>query len=81
MRLPSIHATPSEAEARMITRDRAIAILRAHGWETDSPTAWWPVAHPDDKLQGTWDLTSTFDLEMGIRSTYSLRDVKNWLGY
>lgn len=57
-----------------ITRREVQTILKQHGWEFDSITAWWPDT-------GRRDETSTFNNEMGMHEFYKLSEIKSWLGY
>jgi len=56
-----------------MTREDALNLLREHGIEPDQPSAIGP--------DGTWALETTFDKEVGIKDTYTLREVLIWLGY
>lgn len=59
---------------RMITRERAEAILATHGTTPNKPQVWWPE-------ENQWDPTSSFDDEVGIKGEYELMEVLGFLGY
>jgi hypothetical protein len=58
----------------LLTRHQVQEILNHHGWLTGEDTAW-------DPQTGEWVEETSFDDEIGIRDSYSLREVKVWLGY
>jgi hypothetical protein len=55
-----------------VNRQTVIRALRDHGHQPDSPTVW----HGDLGLAWT-----SFDAEIGIRDHYTVREVREWLGY
>jgi hypothetical protein len=63
-----------------MTRQQALETLEAHGFEPDSPTAVWPHLRDADG-QMIYDPSSTFDLEVGVKVTYTTSEIRNWLGY
>ncbi len=61
----------------MISRKKAIEILRAHGLGPDDQTCSELI---NGKPVGVKSGTS-FDEEIGCRQAYSLKTIKDWLGY
>ena len=55
-----------------VTRTEALEILALHSLTPSKPTAF---------LDGVACEDSTFDIEMGIRDHYTVREIKHWLGY
>jgi len=58
----------------IISRYRALQILWQHGWESWDDTSYDPATQT--MVPGT-----SFDAEIGFKSSYTLREVKRWLGY
>jgi hypothetical protein len=56
-----------------VTRARALAIIKEHGWGPTTPTA---IEQNGAGVEG-----SDFDSEMGILDTYLAADIFDWLGY
>ena len=60
-----------------LTRSDVKRILEKHGTDTTSPRAYWPL--PSGEFEA--DPTSTFDLEVGIKDTYTTESIAIWLNY
>ena len=65
----------------MITRKAAVRLIEQHGlWPGHTVTDQTETEMVDGKP--TWVESGTsFDEMLGIRATYSLREVRDWLGY
>lgn len=59
---------------RLVTRAQAIRILEMHGLTPYTLTSWNPGT-------GECDPNSSFYREVGRRDTYTLSEIRNWLGY
>ena len=69
--------TNKHKEHKMISRKKAIEILIAHGLGPDDQTCSELI---NGKPVGVKSGTS-FDEEIGCRQAYSLKTIKDWLGY
>ena len=56
-----------------VTRARALAIIKEHGWGPTTPTA---IEQNGAGVEG-----SDFDSEMGVKDAYLAADIFDWLGY
>ena len=56
-----------------VSRARALAIIKQHGWAPTSPTA--------IEANGAGVEGSDFDSEMGVHGDYLASDIFDWLGY
>jgi hypothetical protein len=56
-----------------VSRARALAIIKEHGWGPTTPTA---IEADGAGVEG-----SDFDSEMGVRDTYRAASIYDWLGY
>ena len=57
----------------VITREKALAILKNHGWNSNSQSA---------SFQGVLVKSGfSFNENLGIKEEYRLKDVLLWLGY
>ena len=55
-----------------VSRARALAIIKQHGWGPTTPTA----VDQAGLVPG-----SDFDSEMGVKDTYLAASIYDWLGY
>ena len=58
----------------MVSRAKALSIIKEHGWLPWTPTAWWPAT-------GSLDYSSSFYAQLGDHPEYKLSSVMAWLGY
>ena len=63
-----------------VTRSEALEILALHSFESDTPMGWYPGI-PNALVLPMPVPDSTFDHEVGIRDSYTVREIKHWLGY
>ena len=68
------HPLCFDEECEMITRTKALSIIKEHGWGPTDNTGRYPAT-------GEVALDSNFDHEMGIHESYQLSAVLRWLGY
>ena len=58
---------------KVLTRGQAVRMIALHGFKPSDQTAWYKGRLVQ---RGT-----SFDEEVGVRSWYRTRDVRDWLGY
>ena len=58
-----------------VSRERALEILAEHGIASASaPTAY-------DSRTHSWAEDSTFNQQVGVKHHYTLKEIRDWLGY
>jgi len=60
-------------EVKKMTRTQAVEMLKEHGFGTFDKTGL--------DIYGNWISGSSFDEQVGVKESYTMAEVRNWLGY